>query len=600
MTNRLVKLARSEYVPAVEEVIGNPAYCTTTVRTVPVTRLVYVQSGLSQAEALQFLLDNPEYEGVSVGQGSWQPVTTYEQRTIVQCYPETLPVEGRDSTTNYNNLPGWNAGARSIAATSGDLQATFDFLTSGVGMVCGLASPGADTSALGSVQHGLMFTGDTLVVVEQGTIVADSGIELDVDTVVSVVRLGDVITYYVDDWSFASTVPSQGPVVLMAVLYIAGDYVDNPVMTPLVAMSARAPWGWNDAFEASAMRVSSSWGWGGSAALNDGFVDMQIPVDMVASDYDFAVVDMSLDGMTLRLEGGFPEVSSSTVDMQIPLVMISQVIDVDMVQADVEFPVDMIAGDYDFAVVDMSLGGLDGRAVVSDDPEGTGSAAELLFAVDAYSSDPVIYAVLNSTLRAGSTLDVLISIDAALQDYLLPSDEANATQVLTAIIQSGIRCSDSASTIRAAVLQYVTNIVTGAVGRYDGYDFSGFCSTSRASFGWKPTGLFKLGAMGDDGLPIQALVDFVAEDFDTPTVKRLRAVYFGIHTDGQLLAKITDDRGDEVIYHVEPFGTESRLRAQQGRSARHWRLQLQIIDATEADLDNIEWVAGSTSRRMTR
>lgn len=75
--------------------------------------------------------------------------------------------------------------------------------------------------------------------------------------------------------------------------------------------------------------------------------------------------------------------------------------------------------------------------------------------------------------------------------------------------------SDEATSVRGELLQYATNILTGAVTRYSGFGFAGFCAVGMDTYGWKTDGLYKVGAETDNGALISAIIDFAASDFDT-------------------------------------------------------------------------------------
>src|SRR5690606_9212591 len=155
---------------------------------------------------------------------------------------------------------------------------------------------------------------------------------------------------------------------------------------------------------------------------------------------------------------------------------------------------------------------------------------------DWYMTDPVLYAALNDTLDIGDTIDLLLALDAGLVEYLIADGEVDATQVLQALLASGIQFTDNINSVRSAVLQYATNLRTGAVGRYEGFDFLGFSKVGMQTFGWKRDGLYRLGYAEDTGEEIQAMIDFAAEDFDTTHRKSIRALFFGVDTDGALYA----------------------------------------------------------------
>lgn len=589
MTNRLTKLANEQYFPEVVGVVGRPAYCTTRTVVRAVTTYVYSETTVVSNGS------------VVITRGTWRPVTRYRRIGYEVCYPAIPAVEAQDAYYVIDNQPGWNAGAKSVKTLLADVVARFEYNPGGSGMLCGLANPGVEIGAFSAVKHGLLGTaGGTIRVVENGSVVADSGIDLDTSPSLMIIRLGTHVQYHVNDWMYTSAQPSTGGAVLASNMYLAGDYIDNPAFSAAKTLSGASDWEWGDWQYGNALRGDADWGWDASGVLNDGVALLTIDVTMAAGDHDYGAAYLTLDAPEITAEGGFPVVLSSYAIVSVPTIMTALAVNVDLDTASMEVPVDIVAGDYDFGVAELDAGGFSIAAWSFDEPEGTGTGSELMFVSDTYTTDPVIYAAINSTMTVGDTFDVIIAIDAALAEYLFPSDAISAAMVLEALLKSNVGIADSASTAQAAALQYVTSLLTGASWRYDGYDFRGFCTTGDYSFGWKSNGVYRLGEIDDDGSSISAMINFAAQDFNTTGAKRLKAVYFGIATDGLMYAKLTDDRDNEVTYRVDSYGDQARLMAQRRQSSRFWRLQLQIVDATYAELDNIEWVAASSGRRLTR
>lgn len=77
-------------------------------------------------------------------------------------------------------------------------------------------------------------------------------------------------------------------------------------------------------------------------------------------------------------------------------------------------------------------------------------------------------------------------------------------------------------------------------------------------------------------------------------------VFLGLSTYGQVFLRMTDDQNREVTYRAVQRGSEYRSNLQRGLSSRFWRMRLELVDASYADLDNVEWVTGATGRRTTR
>ena len=194
----------------------------------------------------------------------------------------------------------------------------------------------------------------------------------------------------------------------------------------------------------------------------------------------------------------------------------------------------------------------------------------------------------------------LVAVDAAIVDRVVIGGTFSAEAILLAMIQSGIRFSDNASAAGAELLQYSINAVTGAVSRYAGYDFKGFAKAGMHTYGFRRDGVYCLGAPSDDGQMLSAAIELAAQDFGVANHKRLDSLLIGASTDGRMFVRIIDDNGVETTHPVEVRGSEARARLPKGRNSRYWRAQIIIEDATEARIDNIEWVHGITGRRITK
>ena len=516
------------------------------------------------------------------------------------CYPAIPAVPGVDATFNTSANLGWNAGAASIRALSGDAVAEFSFGVGNVGSLAGFAPAGSPSGAFNAVSHGLLYSGDTIVVVEGGVTTVDSGVIPTSSTRVSISRSGGVVRYKVGGWTHTSTLVSRGDIQLYAALYAAGDYIDNPTFVGAQSLAADSAWGWSDDVTRRSLRARSAWGWGATISINDGVVNTTIGLDVLASDYAVGALSGEVADVVLSAQAGFSSVEASGISFVMDMAgsaVASSIIGGDVLD---ELPLYAIGAEDEYGDCAGEVADIDVLAVDTGEAPGTGSYTEGLYLRDRYAADPVVYALLADNLSVGDLIEVLIALDASLLDTLVVLDETDATSVLYALISAGITVSDDAGVNKAALLQYATNVITGAVARYSGFGFKGFCSVGMETFGWKSDGLYKIGADTDDGEFIAATIDFAADDFDTAQRKRMDAVFFGISTDGQMFAKVTDDHGVSTTYRVMERGSEARANVRRGDSSRYWRLQLQVVDATYVELDNIEWVVGATGRRTTR
>jgi len=364
--------------------------------------------------------------------------------------------------------PAWDAGAVSVAALGGDVQASFILVGGSSGVAVGLASVGAALS-LGGISHGVRaLAGQPIEVIEDGAVVATSTVSFTPDVTVQLRRVGAMVTYTIGSWTYTSLAPSVGIVELMAVLFAAGDAVDTPV-----------------------------------------------------------------------------------------LVLYEEVVD------------------------------------------GGKQINEVMVFSDSLLYDAFVYGWLSDGVQLTTTMAGDIELIGTLADWLVFVNEYAPQATYEAMLANLLRIRDSASVTNQELLQYATNLITGAVGRYAGFDFEGFTRVGMSTYGWKRDGLYRIEDGDDNGDPISAIVEFASEAFANQMKTRIVALFFGLSTDGQVFVRLIDDNAREVLYRAKRQQAEYRSNPYQGNQAKRWGLRLEIVDATSVVLDSVEWVVGSTNRRTT-
>lgn len=592
MANRLVKLARVDYTPAVLAVPPTPAYCTTRTERRAISSggsmtLTIYNSGPNQ-------VSQPSSVWVYESRGSG--TTSYQNVRTQVCYPAIPGTPGIPAQAQETVEIGWDAGAHSIHAFSGDFRFEFDIGQDSSGVLCGLAPAGIPSAEYNTIRYGLRQVGDQLTVVELGRMVVEAPTYTPGQRLV-IQRLGGVVTYRVGDWTYESPLRSVNSLGVYACLYVTGDFVDNPAVHRLFSFGVDTAWGWIDHDTESAVAVRAPWGWSGEASIGEGETYVTVPVTVWANETAVGEARLDVGGVTLAANDNI-RLDITGIIHHIPMNMSSVGLSINSGEVDWDAGGALVkASDYMHGEVVYEAATVEVYAVAYDEAPGTGLASELLAMADIYTVDPVLYAVLYEGLSVGEHLDVFLAIDASLIDYLVPSDRYDAAAILVALLRSSLHISDDIHRAKAEMLQYATNLATGAVGRYDGFGFSGFTRVGMHTYGWKRDGLYRIVDAEDSGECIQALVDFAAEDFDTTNRKSIRALFFGADTDGALYARLVDDNDRDTTYRVIPHGDTQRANPAQRPTSRFWRLRLEIVDATFADLDNVEWKAATTGRR---
>lgn len=638
MSNRLDKVAETTFTPGVQAVLARPAYCVTTTVTRAVTFVVINGTKIplipdEAGDSMGLELDNAYGNGMVIYPG-FQTYTEYVPVKQTVCYPATEGVEGRDPVTTFNNLLGWNAGAISYAIVDDNIAGRFTFQTAPIGVVCGFAEPTSPSTSVAGVQHGLYCVGDNIFVIENGIQIISSGITPSPELVLRVERLEGVVTYRIDDWSYTSTLESAGPKVLLAVLYCAGDYVDNPVLYIAEDVKGAAigwdwgttldsgpfslamgwdwstgylqpvPWRWEGEITVSTLTnidVDVSWDWGMSVAVNSG--EAYLPFDMAVAGADYIVGkgEGEIADFTVTGYGGMPDVQASGVIMYLPFETTGLGSKISIGESETSFDFVSLGSEEEYGIGYVEIGDDELRVLGLEiiEPPLVRQTTTVATIGDTYVFEPTVFGVVYDGLELGCTFDAIFTIDGMYNDTLSLSSEVEFNVLLEAMISSGMRFSDDVNFLRRELVQYATNIVTGAVTTYSNFSFDGFADVSQVAYGWKADGLYCLEGNSDDGDMLSAIVEFAAEDMDSNRQQRVSNLFLGLRTDGDVFVRLETDDGVQRTYKASHRGNISRADTALGVASRFWRLRVELVDVSEAELDNVEWVIGTTGRRTT-
>ena len=209
----------------------------------------------------------------------------------------------------------------------------------------------------------------------------------------------------------------------------------------------------------------------------------------------------------------------------------------------------------------------------------------------------IFYADFSGSIGLSSESEGSVFIVASTESFLVLVDGLGASVIVVAGMSGTINLSGAAGAESLELLQYATNLVSGAVTRYSGFDFDGFCRVGMDTYGFKHDGLYRIDGASDSGLPINALIEFQADDFGSPQGKRAGNIFLGLDTDGNVLVRTIEDSGREMNYRAYQRRSEFRADMARGRASRFWSLRLEISDSSHAQLDNIEWVVSTNGRR---
>lgn len=243
---------------------------------------------------------------------------------------------------------------------------------------------------------------------------------------------------------------------------------------------------------------------------------------------------------------------------------------------------------------------------------------ELMFASDAMFLDGALLFAFMDGVDIDHSLDIYLIVSMSMLEVVMVDDSLSLNVLLELIMQEQIRVSTGSSSssssapgqtpgqnpgpnpdiFKSEVLQYAVNAVTGALSRYENFGFSSFATVGGTTYAATSDGVYELAGQADAGDPLYAAIDFGASDNGSAQLKRLSSVYMGVATDGGVYIRVAHDGSESRVYKATSHGPESRALTAKGLTARHWRIGLEITDASYADLDNFEVEIGVSQRRL--
>jgi hypothetical protein len=606
MANQLKKLADVQYTPGRPYIPAQAGYCYWQEYQLP-NRFVLRTSTST--------LSGPNGGTIYVTTSWWdvQPGGTAYRQICVAAVPGQTAIP---ASTTYTAIVGWNSGGRSIEGLTGDGFFQFRVGPSPIGVVVGLVNQNLSTLP-NEPTHAFYAHGTAVDVIESGTVVATAPSAFSATKTMQIARSGTTVTYTYDGWSYTSSVPAYDTQYLDGSLYYTGDSVDDPVIGLAVAGYGEAS-GTLPRLDglASNYDYSVDGGYGqsygtlpaltGSAFINNiitgqAYGTLQ-PLSGLAADHPYAQAFGTLPALTGEGAGGFPAPAFVHGYGIMPALSGSSVLLVGEIGTAVGTlgAMDGMAANYPmpWGQASGTLPALSGNALLTlpelDKPE---LNQGLVFS-DVFFAPMVARETIREGLQLSGEFDATLLVTDSFMDGLIMQDTYTVSQALQAIIEAGLLLS-GASDQSAVPTQYAVNALTGALSTYQGFDFRGFTRAGGWTYAVRADGLYRVRAGDDDGEPITVDIDLGADGFGVPNAKTIEAVYLGLATDGQVYLRANVD-GDERSYRVVQRDHVMRALLARGVTGRRWNLALEVVDATEMELDLVEILVAVNQRRWTR
>jgi hypothetical protein len=579
----------------------------------------------------------------NVATSSFKTNPRYYWNWSIYCVP-AIPPAPYVAGYNYVDMrKGWNAAADSIFNSTGDFTFVFDYDRFPVGVIVGVAPYPSKGTLPSTVTAGVYLRDGVIEVLAAGQVVGTAPYVPSDSPLVTVARRGDTTVVTVGDWRAELLgVPAGQPAQIRTLLFLAGDYIDNPRFLTEVVGKARGSVGFKHSvpdrarargrvgFRMAKMEARGSAAFMGRASgildysarakgtagfegrvLKPGATgQVTLPglqlYGGLAGAWPVGSARARLPALAVEADGGYnvPTVVGGAV--AIPGLLVSGDLKVGAIASgDLMLPgFTSIGADYPYGQASLNLPALQVFGTDPDMPEGNVRMYEGVVAAASMRADGLLYAVINSELGVGSTITFALLLDVAVYDSLLLQDNMSFAATLEVALRSGLRISDQASrggwpdkNAHYAAVQYATNVLTGAVTRFEGFNFSGFTSVGQHTYGVAPDGLYAIEPNQD---PIDAIVEFATIGSESLAVKALQYVYVGLATDGDVYVAVRGDDGVERMYRARRNDYTYRTATGKGIRSRQWTVRLELVNATRATLEGVEWIAPATARRWGR
>lgn len=595
MANRLEKVPKTTYTPAVQAIPGRAAYCITEQRVG-----AYVDGGSIPANVPS------GWSGISFS--IVKPVI----QTVQVCFPE---IKGRPAVParvdQFDNL-GWNSGARSISPVPGDGFFRCALPASPVGVQVGLTGLQMQHN-YAHMHHSLVARRGLYTIVESGFTVFGPA-ALPASAAVEIRRANGLVTYLVDgDEVYASAVPSVGEVYGGALLYSVSDFVDSPevggLYTP-IEFSATFPAlvaSISDTADISEVRtrlpalrlVSVLDPVLGQIAFTAEFPPLIAAISNVPTSF----VRADFQPLGFRAELGLVEETPTSMIAVLPAITLSAtLISGQSISFTAELP-PMIAAISDVPVswmradIPVLFQVLIGEPyLLPDEVDGSDAA----FMSDSSMLESALLLLAMDSLDLSSTeATLVIVVELAGFDSLDLQDSTSIGAIVELLAMEQVAIISRAATAKQQAIQYAVNYMTGALTTYRDFDFEGFtCDPDDAvAYGWRADGLYRIGGDRDSENVINALVDFGASDYGDAHMKRLATAFVGVRTDGECYLRMADDDGVQQVYKLVGGGSQKRAVLAKGVASRYWNVRLELVSASFASVDNVELEVGVSQRR---
>lgn len=605
-----------------------PAYCES--KTVVVGTRYIPGRGASCGYRPTLIVRNGEYEIINLYScedaqpGRVEPI----YRTEKKCYPAQPATEGIPTKLIGKNDNQWGDGARSIAEIKANESISFTVPNKPKAIIVGLDSIGKGYQK-GALAHGILIRDTSIAVIERGIEKKEIAVNL---RNITVSRTSDLVIYAAGEETLAEYPAGYSEeLYLYASLYSYQDYIEDPKITKSsvtvisefeITTSAVAVVGGTtqaSGISSFSMQADTRVGVGVRQSCSGEAIAIHYENNSFHSPkISYANIRLALTGAisekasSLFASGRFPKyVCTGLIDASEPVEITSMGVGAGVsgrafiqsggvMTGSGSQPVSFKASDSDWAAIQMKVkfrySAVGYFSTIASD---NNQMLEFVKVKDSFNLESSIVFAFAENIRAGGFFDVYALLDMHFQEGVRAVDSLTFSQFINLIFDEGVLVSGALDSQKLEAIQYAVNAASGAISRYSNFDFKQFARLGNTTYALGPNGIYELGYDTDNNELISAMIDFGASDFGSAQGKRVSSVYAGLLTDGTAYIRLAGDNGEQQVYQLNQYGNEGRAKTAKGIIAKHWRLQLELVDASSIELDSIEIELGASQRRLT-
>ncbi len=133
-----------------------------------------------------------------------------------------------------------------------------------------------------------------------------------------------------------------------------------------------------------------------------------------------------------------------------------------------------------------------------------------------------------------------------------------------------------------------------ALSQYANFNFNSMCKFGDTYLGADENGIFELETGDlDDTETIEAFFELVTSDWGIQNQKRIRSLYIGYESDGNLLVTWKDDDDNERSYvlkpnHIPNKQHSAKIPGARDGKGRYWMLRIDNMDGADFSIDRVD------------